>query len=122
MSNDNNQKQKNVETKKDNYKILVIVAIVFCALRLPYLFGNSISPGFYSSSFSTFETVVSFIGIAALICCILALVLKDKAKYILGIIGGICMFLSASMIGAVVALLLFIDSIRELVNSKKETK
>ena len=122
MNSDNNQNQKNINEKKDNYKILVIVAIVFCVLRLPFLFRNSISPGLYSYSFSTFETVISFIGIAALIFCILALILKPKTKYIFGIIGGVSMFLSASMIGAVVALLLFIDSIRELVNSKKETK
>lgn len=106
MNNKENNEFK--EKTKNSFLILCVISLADTILRIPYLVESANRGGL--------ENVFLVIGIIACVMALLTVVLNKQNKLagILGIITGILMFLSGSIIGNILGILLLIDSIRQL--------
>ena len=110
---DSDTLEKNEEPNEIKNYSPFILGLGICALIATFL------RLFYLASHNVFN-VFSILAVVAAIL-LLVFINKRKASFIIGIVTGALMFISGSIIGAIIGILLIIDSIRELVKEQKNT-
>ncbi|MBR2678942.1 MAG: hypothetical protein IKE63_05950 [Bacilli bacterium] len=103
---DNNKKDKSIKS----LTALLIIGLVLSIIRIPHLLEKAGAEYNFMDT-DVFSLVMLVLGAICIVAFVLSLIFKNK-NFIINIISGILLFVTGSIIGNIIGILIIIDSIR----------